>query len=156
MNIPVFFKALVEVFQAIDGYGQLWSPSGQFLGLLSSDSNDANSIINPQGSYGSPFSVKSIHNPQGLYGGSEGIYSLFNPNCINPPVILYQGQAILVVTSNLNVFTNGLKTVDPYLMLTIYEELGDTAPKPVVMPLRSRKKSGLPSPQAINEMLALV
>jgi hypothetical protein len=156
MNIPVIFKPLVEVFQAIDGQGQLWSPSGQFLGLLSSNSNDPNSILNTQGSYGSPFSLKSIHNPQGVYGGSAGMYSPFNLNCLNPPIILYQRQPILVVTSNLNVFTNGLKSVDPYLMLTIYEELGNTSSKPVAMPSQSANKSQRPNPQVLKDMLALV
>lgn len=123
MKIPGHFKRYVEIFQSIDGKGQLWSPSGQFLGLLSSNPNDANSIINPEGEYGSPFSGNSIHNPQGMYGGSDGIKSPFNPNCINPPIILYNGQPIFVLTINPNAYTNGLKTVDPYLMLAIYEEL---------------------------------
>ncbi|MCA1994118.1 MAG: hypothetical protein LDL41_19035 [Coleofasciculus sp. S288] len=123
MKIPDALKPLVERFQVLDGKGQLWSPSSQFLGLLSSDSHHKHSIINPQGEYGSPFSPTSIQNPQGQYGGSDGMYSPFNPNCSNPPVILYQNQPVIVVTSNPNVFTNGLKRVDPYLMLAIYEEL---------------------------------
>jgi hypothetical protein len=129
MKIPGSFKHYVEMFKVLDGKGQLWSPSGQFLGLLSSDPNNANSIINPEGEYGSPFSLKSIHNPHGVYGGSNGINSPFNPNCINPPLILYKGKPVLVVTNNPNVFTNGLKAIDPYIMLGIYEEFSNAKSK---------------------------
>lgn len=134
MKIPSAFKPLVELFQVLDGKGQLWSPSGEFLGLLSSDPHNKHSILNSQGDYGSPFSAKSIHNPQSPYGGTSGIYSPFNPNCINAPVVLYQGKAVLVVTSNPNVFTNGLKSVDPYVMLGIYEELANVESKNVAKP----------------------
>jgi hypothetical protein len=123
MKIPAALKAYVEIFQALDGYGQLWCPSGQYLGRLSSDLRHPNSITNPRGKYGSPYSPTSIHNPQCPYGSSDGIHSPFNPHCRNSPIVLYRGQPLLVVTSNSSAFTNGLKTVDPYLMLTIYEEL---------------------------------
>jgi hypothetical protein len=123
MNIPVAFKAYIKLFQILDNHGQLWSPSGQFLGLLSSNPDHPKSIINPVGAYGSPFSPTSIQNPQSLYGGSNGIYSPYNLNCINPPAIFYKNKPILVLTWNLNVFTNGLNIVDADLMVTIYEEL---------------------------------
>jgi hypothetical protein len=131
MKIPAALKAYVELFQALDGYGQLWCPSGQYLGRLSSDPHHPNSITNSRGKYGSPYSPTSIHNPQCPYGSPDGFHSPFNPHCRNSPIILYQGQPLLVVTSNFSVFTNGLKTVDPYLMLTIYEELANSTLNPV-------------------------
>jgi hypothetical protein len=129
MKIPGVFQPYVEVFQILDGYGQVWSPSGQFLGLLSCDAHNPYSIINPLGNYGSPHSSTSIHNPQSPYGGPNGIYSPYNLRCINPPVILYQGNPVLVLTWNLNVFTNGLNIVDADLMLAIYEELSNSTSK---------------------------
>jgi hypothetical protein len=131
MNIPEALQPYVVLFQVLDGYGQIWSPCGQFLGLLSSVQNNPNSIINPYGSYGSPHSPTSIQNPQGLYGTSEGIYSPYNPNSVNPPVIFYQGHPLLLLTRNLNIFTNDLTIVDPDLMLTIYEELSNSKPAPI-------------------------
>ncbi len=131
MNIPKALQPYVDLFQVLDGYGQIWSPCGQFLGLLSSIPHNSNSIINPYGPYGSPHSPISIQNPQGLYGTSQGIYSPYNPNCINPPVIFHQGHPLLLLTRNLNIFTNGLIIVDPDLMLTIYEELSNSKPEPI-------------------------
>jgi hypothetical protein len=131
MNIPGALKPYVVLFQALDGHGQVWSPSGQFLGLLSRVPHNPNSIINPYGPYGSSESPTSIQNPQGLYGGSQGSYSPYNLICINPPVIFYQGHPLLLITRNLNIFTNGLNLVDPDLILTIYEELSNSRPEPI-------------------------
>lgn len=148
MKIPGVFKPYVTVFRILDGYGQLWSPSGQFLGLLSSDPHHPYSIINPLGNYGSPHSSTSIHNPQSLYGGANGIYSPYNPRCINPPIILYQGDPVLVLTWNLNVFTNGLNIVDADLMLAIYEQFSNSISQP-----RNRRSQSMG--QAQSQMLDL-
>lgn len=137
MKIPIAFKPYLVVFQILDGYGQVWSPSGQFLGLLSSNQRHLNSIINPHGPYGSFYSPTSLQNPQGLYGSPEGIHSPYNPNCINPPVIFFRGQPLLVLTRNLNLYTNGLSIVDVDLMLTIYEELSNFPPEPIALRLES-------------------
>ncbi len=123
MKIPLALQPYVEIFQALDGHGQLWSPEGQFLGRLSSKADYINSLINPQSEYGSPHSLISIHNPQSQYGGDSGAYSPFNPKCSNPPIVFYRYQPLFVLTTNFELATNGLKTVDPYLVLTIYEAL---------------------------------
>ena len=133
MKIPRAFKPYIVVFQILDGHGQMWSPSGQFLGLLSSNQRHLYSIINPRGPYGSFYSPTSLQNPQGLYSSSDGSYSPYNPNCINPPIIFYQGQPLLVITRNLNLYTNGLNIVDVDLMLTIYEELSRFPPEPIAL-----------------------
>ncbi len=130
MKIPAAFQPYVEVFQVLDGHGQLWSPSGQFLGSLSSRADHINSIINPNGDYGSPYSEVSIHNPQGQYGGEKGEYSPFNPNCKNPPVVFYRRQPLFVLSTNLNLYSNGLKVIDPYLVLMLYDALGDLISHP--------------------------
>lgn len=130
MNIPASLQPLAELFQMLDGKGQLWSPSRQFLGLLSSNPNHPNSIINPDGVHGSPHSLISIHNPKGLYGGSQGTYSPYNINSVNPPIIVYKGKPLLVVTWNCNISTNGLKIINADLMIAIYEELSTSSSKP--------------------------
>lgn len=134
MKVPAVFRPYIEVFQLLDGQGQLWSPSGQFLGQLSSKAEHINSIINPEGEYGSPYSLISIHNPQGQYGGEKGEYSPFNPNCQNPPIVFYQGQPLFILSNNFNLYSNGLKVIDPYLVLTIYESLVNTSPDPTSKP----------------------
>lgn len=134
MKIPAVYKPCVEVFQALDGHGQLWSPCGQFLGQLSSQTDPINSIINPTGDYGSPFSLTSIHNPQCQYGGDSGKYSPFNPNCKNPPVVFYRTQPLFVLSTNPCLYTNDLNVIDPYLLLSIYEALGNVPPNPLPQP----------------------
>ena len=134
MKIPTVFRPYIEVFQLLDDQGQLWSPSGQFLGRLSSQAEHINSIINPEGDYGSPYSLISIHNPQSQYGGEKGEYSPFNPNCQNPPIVFYQSQPLFILSNNFNLYTNGLKVIDPYLVLTIYESLVNTSPDPTPKP----------------------
>ncbi|MBE9129846.1 MULTISPECIES: hypothetical protein [unclassified Coleofasciculus] len=149
MKIPELFDPYVELFQILDGKGQLHSPNGQFLGRLSSKADYVNSILNPVGDYGNSFSPISIHNPQGDYGGEFGIYSPFNPNCLNPPLICFLDQPILVLTINPSLCTNGLKRVDPYLMLTIYEALSNTpftGQSPPALPLA--RKAALAQLQA--------
>ncbi|HEY9672767.1 MAG TPA: hypothetical protein V6D11_15080 [Waterburya sp.] len=133
MKIPAAFQPYVEVFQSIDSQAQLWSASGQFLGCLSSKGDHTHSIINPDGDYGSPYSEISIHNPQGRYGGEKGEYSPFNPTCKNPPVVFYRRQPLFILSTNLNLYSNGLKVIDPYLVLALYEALSnlihDSAPQ---------------------------
>jgi hypothetical protein len=113
--------SILEFFASADGIAQLWAADGQFLGVLSSNQSDPNSINNPN-TYGGFYSYQSIKNPASPYGGACGLYSPYNITCINPPVILYQGQPMLVVSKNLSVLTNGLSIIDPDLMLSVYTQ----------------------------------
>lgn len=58
---------------------QLYSSDGQYLGNLSSNQYDPNSVSNPYGRYGSQYSPDSINNPYGKYG------SPYSPNSVNNP-----------------------------------------------------------------------
>ncbi|YAF99288.1 MAG: hypothetical protein AB3A66_28000 (plasmid) [Nodularia sp. CChRGM 3473] len=116
--------SILEFLASVNGVAYLVAQDGQLLGLLSSDQCNPDSISNPCGIYGSPCGVYSIRNPCGIYGGSCGIYSPYNTVCINPPVIVYQGQVVMLVTKNNYVMTNGLPVVDPDLLLGIYAQLG--------------------------------
>jgi hypothetical protein len=55
-----------------------------------------------------------------MYGSASGMYSPYNINSLYPPVIVYRGQPVLVVTKNHCVLTKGLPIVDPDLMLSVY------------------------------------
>ena len=114
--------SIQQFLAEIDGMAQLWSANGQFLGLLSSNQYDANSISNFHGIYGSPHGLYSIRNLYGMYGGEYGLYSPYNPYCLNPPIIFYQGQAVLMVTRNTYVVANGLPIIDPDFLLGMYAQ----------------------------------
>lgn len=116
-----------EFLTAINSIAQLWSADRQFLGMLSSDRYDQNSISNLYGMYGSTYGLYSIRNQHGIYGGTNGLYSPYNVYCLNPPFVLYQGQAVLVVSKNAHFQTNGVPVIDPDLLLDIYAQLSNSA-----------------------------
>ena len=58
---------------------QLYAPNGQFLGNVNSNRFDPNSIANPYGQYGYPYSPNSINNQYGQYGNPYSPNSVRNP-----------------------------------------------------------------------------
>ena len=64
--------------------------TGQYLGNLSTNPNDPDSVSNPHGRYGSKDSEDSINNPDGKYGSPQSNNSLSNPYATNPPIVLDQ------------------------------------------------------------------
>lgn len=62
--------------------------SGAYLGDLSANRFDENSIANPFGRYGSRFSQESVNNPLGPYGDRFSSTSARNPFATNPPVVI--------------------------------------------------------------------
>jgi len=73
--IPAKTMSILEFLIAINGIAELWSADRVFLGLLSSNQYDPNSINNLDGIYGSFSGIQSIRNSVGIYGGLSGIYS---------------------------------------------------------------------------------
>lgn len=68
-------------------FGQ--SMGGQvFLGCLSCDKYDPESIWNEYGDYGSKYASESIWNEHGDYGSKYSDYSPWNPYGQNPPIIV--------------------------------------------------------------------
>ena len=57
----------------------------QYLGKISENSLDSESIINEYGDYGSSFSSTSIRNSFSDYGSSFGFYSAYSNNTTSPP-----------------------------------------------------------------------
>lgn len=55
------------------------SPDGTYLGTLSSNRYDPDSVSNPYGRYGSRYSPESINNPYGQYGSRYSPDSASNP-----------------------------------------------------------------------------
>ena len=59
-----------------------------YLGCLTCDKFDSDSIWNKFGLYGSKFNAQSIWNKFGKYGGSFNDYSPFNKFARNPPILV--------------------------------------------------------------------
>ena len=68
--------------------------TGKYLGTLSNNRYDPNSVSNPYGQYGSKYSPDSINNPYGQYGSRYSPDSTNNPYTINPPAIVSPGGGL--------------------------------------------------------------
>ncbi len=64
----------------------------QFLGKITSNKYDSDSILNKYGTYGSKYSSSSIFNKYSQYGSKYGSYSVNNPYCQSPPKLFIQGK----------------------------------------------------------------
>lgn len=78
----------------------LMAQDGQFLGALTSNKYNIDSIMNQYGRYGSKYSSTSIFNQYGRYGGRYAQYSPFNPYTSTPPKIIFKGICIGVLSIN--------------------------------------------------------
>ena len=58
---------------------RIYAPDGTYLGKLNANRFDPESVSNPYGMYGSPYSTKSINNPYGMYGSPYSTQSARNP-----------------------------------------------------------------------------
>ncbi len=61
--------------------------TGKYLGNLSSNQYDPNSVSNPYGKYGSKYSPDSINNEYGTYGSEYSNSSVNNPYATNAPEV---------------------------------------------------------------------
>jgi hypothetical protein len=64
------------------------SRDGKYLGNLSSNPYDPNSIANPYGRYGSPYQADSVNNPYGRYGSPYSNQSANNPYATEAPIVI--------------------------------------------------------------------
>ncbi|NIA21983.1 MAG: tetratricopeptide repeat protein, partial [Anaerolineaceae bacterium] len=73
---------------------------GTFLGRLTADRHDTESIWNPLGKYGSPYSEVSIFDPTGRFGGPLSDQSPWNPKAEHPPMIKFGEEQLVHLTAN--------------------------------------------------------
>jgi len=73
---------------------------GQFLGKLTSNEFDSDSLLNNYGPYGNEYSPTSIFNKYGTYGGEFSMKSPFNEYSSTPPKIFVDGQLYGYLTEN--------------------------------------------------------
>ena len=62
--------------------------TGQYLGNLSTNQDDPDSVSNPHGRYGSKTSEDSINNINGKYGSPQSNDNMNNPYATNTPIVL--------------------------------------------------------------------
>ena len=72
----------------------------QYLGKITEDTYDTESIINQYGPYGSAYSATSIFNHYCPYGGQFGRFSPENPYTTTPPKLFINGSEIGRVSAN--------------------------------------------------------
>ncbi|MCY7337689.1 MAG: hypothetical protein LH613_16010 [Chamaesiphon sp.] len=109
---------LAQNLITLDGQLGLVAQDGIFLGLMSSDMNHPNSIINPN-TYGNPHG-NNIYNQNSQYGGQHGLQSPYSSSCLNPPILInINEEQLALVTRNYNLIANGLDIIDIDFMLGI-------------------------------------
>ena len=110
-------EPLLELIRLVDGTAFLSSLDNQFLGLLSSDRNNPDSIINPH-TFLNPSNPLSLANKSGLYASVNSPYSVYNPNAVSPPIVYYKSKKVIIVTANPSALLDlGLWIVTPQLLI---------------------------------------
>lgn len=64
--------------------------TGKYLGTLSNNPYDPDSVSNPYGRYGSQYSPDSINNPYGQHGSRYSNQSPNNPYATQAPIIIHR------------------------------------------------------------------
>jgi len=77
-----------------------------YLGKLTTNKYDSESVFNTFGTYGNKYSTNSISNEFGTYGGKFSTTSAFNDFATSPPAILLNGKIIGYVSTNTSSFQN--------------------------------------------------
>lgn len=100
----------------------LYSNDGKtYLGKLTLNEYDSDSIWNKYGTYGSEYSTNSIWNKYGTYGSKYSSYSAFNPYATTPPIIVSNSGKIIGYLSANKYLTDAYSVYDIYAFLSQYE-----------------------------------
>lgn len=102
MLADLYEKAASEGAAAahLGGKSYLVAGDKQFLGKITDNSYDQESILNQYGPYGSIYSPTSIWNQYSQYGGTYGRFSPQNPYATQPPELYINGKLLGVVSNN--------------------------------------------------------
>lgn len=111
-------KPVVTTNFEITLYGQ--DKEKTYLGKITSNIYDSDSIFNTYGTYGSKFSDKSIYNEFGTFGSKFSIYSPFNKFAANPPIVYLGNEVLGYLTINETI----ADAITPINLLEIIKELG--------------------------------
>lgn len=94
----IFFLNSSSAFAADELY--LVGSDGVYLGKLTTDQYDSESVFNEIGKYGSDISMTSIWNDISPYGSDVSMKSAFNNVASKPPLIVYNDKIIGHLTTN--------------------------------------------------------
>lgn len=86
-------------FEELEG-SRLVAADQIYLGRISRNKYDSDSLSNEYGNYGSKYSALSIFNDYGKYGGPYSQLSPFNPYTSTPPTISKDARVIGPLTAN--------------------------------------------------------
>lgn len=114
IQLPV--QPSTVTIQTIDGSATLLANDGTYLGVVSSNKYQTDSICNKYGTYGNPYSTKSVRNKYSTYGSPYSTQSAYNPYTSNPPKIIFQGQIVGYLTKN----SYKAGAVDPDILFAVY------------------------------------
>lgn len=92
----------------------LLAADGNFIGKLTTNMYDVESICNQYGLYGNRYSARSVWNPYSQYGSQYALYSAYNEYTMSPPVIYLRGMQYGYLTKN----TYKYNRVDPDNVMT--------------------------------------
>lgn len=92
------------VYQQTASVLKLYSNDGRvYLGKLTSNTKDSESIYYGSGVYGSTTSATSIFNDGTIYGSKYSSESVFNPNASYPPIVVRDGAIVGHLTTNTSI-----------------------------------------------------
>ena len=84
----------------LSGGSFLVAEDKQFLGRITTNPYDQESILNAYGPYGSAYSGTSIFNQFSPYGGQYGRFSPYNPYTTTPPTLVINDKVLGKVSAN--------------------------------------------------------
>lgn len=95
-----------------------------YLGKLTANTYDAESIYNPYGTYGSKYSSQSIFNQYGTYGSKYSSYSPFNQYSYTPPLVVLASNNTTIVVGRLTINTYLSNSWSPYTLYGFLQRAG--------------------------------
>ncbi len=98
---------------------ELIAGDGIFLGVVSKNRLDPNSLGNSFGNFGNRYSSTSIFNPYSQYGNKFSIYSPFNELSTAPPVFIKHGRELGKLTVNSHISNR----IDPEKFFRWFEKI---------------------------------
>lgn len=73
---------------------------GVFLGIITPDKYNKNSICNEYGTYGGKYNPRSIFNEYGTYGGRYSDLGAYSEIAQHPPLVVLDGRVVGVISKN--------------------------------------------------------
>ncbi len=101
-KLPAFCLAFAVVLTPVAANAQtiIMGGDGSYLGLVSSDQYNQESICNRYGDYGSPYQANSIFNKYGTYGGEYSQLGAYNKQAGRPPAVVENGEVVLLISKD--------------------------------------------------------